>query len=708
MGAGASVTAPVTIRTAAGPVRAAADKEARQMSSVSSTYSSSSRITGMYSDLDTDSLVKSMCSGQQSKIDKQEQKKTTYEWYNEAVNDVISAVKEFSNTYCSVLGTSSMLKSSTYSAYSVTSNSSSGAVTIEASGSAQEGSVSVKVNQLAVQANTASAGKISADGTGISSSNTTTLSELSFANTLKFDSSGNISFSINGKTFSFSKDSTLQNMISTVSNDEDAGVTMTYSRLTDGFIITADSGGKDGSVSIVNLTGNAFGTDGAFQIGNGTVKNGQNSIALINGTTVEQDSNEYTFDGLTYTLNAVTAQSDSESVVVRQLAKSASVSSSEGVSSGSGLSSDNTATLAELDFANELTFGSSNEISFSINGRTFTFYKTTTLQEMLDTVNSDTMAGVTMQYSRLKDAFTITSDETGADSRISIVNKTGNAFGTDGAFQIGIGLTENGQNSIAVIDGVTVERSDNSYTIDGTDYELTQVTDQSDEYVNFTVSRDFSSTVDAVNSFVDALNTLLTTLNTYITAKDYSDDYQPLTEDQEEEMSDDQIENWNDKAKNGILRYNAELESLVSSLKNAFFSTAGGTGKTSAAVGISGASYYDSEKGLLVVDTDALTAALEKNPDEVISLFTGGNSTSTSANQGLVYKVRNALSAYLENAGDSVDNTEDKIDDIDSEISDLEDKLDTMADKYYEKFSNMETALATLNSQSSYISQLFS
>jgi len=677
------------------------------MSSVNSTYSSSSRITGLYSDLDTDSLVESMCSTQQSKIDKQEQKKTTYEWYQEAVTDVLDAVKEFSNTYCSNLGTSSMLKSSTYSTYSVTSNSDSNAVTLTASSTADVGNISVKVNQLAVQSNVSSSGKVSADGTVISSSNTTTLANLSFANDLKFDSDGEISFSINGTAFTFTKDTTLQNMINTINNDEDANVTMKYSRLTDTFTITADSGGKASKVSIINNSGNAFGTGGAFQILEGITKNGRNSIAEINGTIVEKDSNSYSADGITYSLNAVTAGSDS-SVIVKQLAKSANVSSSGSVSAdGTEISSDNTATLESLSVKNTLTFDSSDNISFSINGKTFTFSKTTTLQDMLDTINNDEDANVTMQYSRLKDAFTITSDSTGEDSRVSIVNKIGNAFGTDSAFQIGTGVTENGQNSIAVIDGVTVERSSNSYTIDGTEYNLSEITDQSDEYVTFNVSRDYSSTVDAISEFVDSVNTLLTKLNDYVTAKDYSNDYEPLTEAQKEEMTDDQIETWNEKAKNGILRYDSDIENLISNIKEAFFSSVGGTGKTSASVGISTASYYDSDSGLIVLDTDALTEALKKNPEEVIAMFTNGDTSSDSKDMGLVYRIRSALTTYSDTASDTISDTDDKVDDIDDEIDGLEDKLDAMAEKYYDQFSAMETALATLNSQASYISQLF-
>lgn len=677
------------------------------MSGINSAYSSSSRVTGMYSGLDIDALVESMCSNQQAKIDRQEQKKTAYEWHNEAVTEVMDAVKEFSNTYCSVLGTSSMLKSSTYSTFTVNSDSTSRAAAISVTNAAEAGDIMVKINQLAVNANVSSTGRVSATGTGISSSNTATLANLSFADKLRFDSSGKISFAINGKSFSFTKDTTLQSMINTINHDADANVTMKYSRLSDSFSITADSGGKDSAVSIVNFTGNAFGSDSAFQIGAGTTKNGQNSVAEINGTVVEKDSNQYTIDGISYTLNAVTARSGS-SPIVRQLAKNSSASSIGGISAnGLEISADNTATLAELSFQNVLTFDGSDNISFAINGKTFTFAKTTVLQDMLDTVNNDPDANVTMQYSRLRDGFTITADSGGKNSKITIENKSGNAFGANSAFQIGTGVVENGQNSIAVIDGVTVERDSNSYTIDGNAYELTEVTDLSDEYISFTVSRDYSSTVQAVTSFVEAFNELITKLGSLVDAKDYSRDYPPLTEAQKADMTESQIEKWNEKAKGGILRHDSDLENLISNLRNAFFSAAGGTGKSSAAIGISAGNYYGPDKGLLVLDTEALSAALKTNPEEVISVFIAGSSSSASPDQGLVYKLKSSLSSYQKTVTDSVSNTEDKIDGIGLEIVELEDRLDTLAAKYYQKFSAMETALASLNSQASYISQLF-
>jgi flagellar hook-associated protein 2 len=72
-----------------------------------------------------------------------------------------------------------------------------------------------------------------------------------------------------------------------------------------------------------------------------------------------------------------------------------------------------------------------------------------------------------------------------------------------------------------------------------------------------------------------------------------------------------------------------------------------------------------------------------------------------------MYKIKSSLSAYQGTANESIDLTQNKMSDLDDEISTLEDKLDDMAERYYNKFSAMETALSTLNSQASYISSLF-
>ncbi len=525
------------------------------MSSVNSLYSSSSRVTGMLSNMDTDSIVESMCSGQQSKVDKKYQEKTIFQWKDATLTDISDDVKEFTNTYCSVLGSSSMLKASTYVTYSASTSDTSGAVSITAGTNASVGSVSVSVQQLAENSSVSSSSKVSSSGE-LASKTSVALDKLDFSTALKFNSDKKISFSINGKAFTFSSDTTLQSMISTINADSDANVTMKYSRLSDKFTITADSGGKDSAVTIQNISGNAFGADGAFGIDNGKIVNGQNAWVTIDGTTIERNSNNFEIDGLTYNINAVTST------------KAASTDTD----------------------------------TTTING---------------------------VEYSSLG----------------SII---------------------------------------------------------------FDVKHDYSSTVKSVETFVSALNDLITKITSATTAKDYSADYPPLTEKQKEDMTEKQIEKWESKAKNGVLRYDSTLETLVSGLKNAFFSSAGGTGLTAASIGISTASYFGDNAGLLEVDATALTAALESNPDSVLSIFTGGNSTSTSDNMGVLYKIKAGVSTYSSTTKKTLKSMDTKMDAIDKETKTLKSKLSDLAAKYYKKFSAMETALSKLNSTSSYVSSLFS
>lgn len=504
------------------------------MANVNSVYNNSNRITGMFSDMDTDALVKNLCAAQQTKIDTQYRKKQSSEWKNTALTEIADKVKEFSNTYCSVLGSSSMLKSSTYSKYSVTTTSTSGAVTVDAGGEAFDGKITVSVEQLA--GNAAANGKTGiSTGTELSAKNTATLSELAFATPLQFDAKGNISFKINGKKFEFSGDTTLQNMISTINADADANVTMKYSRLTDSFTVTSDNGGKDGKVTIENISGNAFGEGGAFGIGEGVFTEGaQNAIAYINGVRVEREENEFTIDDVSYKLNATT-----------------------------------------------------------------------------------------------------------------------------------------------------------------------------EEEMQFSVTRDFSSTVDAVKTFVNAVNDLLSSVKLYTDAKDETRTYKPLTDAEKDEMTEDEIEKWEARAKGGILSGNQDLENLLSSIKDAFFSNAGGTGKNLTSIGISTGGYFDTDAGLLKLDEDALKAALEKDSDAVVNMFTGGNSSVSKEKQGAVYQLRNSLNAYLSTSNNLVEGLDKEVTGIEDEIDTMEDKLAKLAEKYYNKFAAMETALAKLNSTAGYISSMF-
>jgi flagellar capping protein FliD len=492
----------------------------------------------MFSNLDTDTLVKSMTSGQQARIDAVRQKQTRQEWYNEALTGVKDDINEFFNTYMSAAGENSMLKSSSYATFKSTTTSTANAASISASSSADLSNITIQINKLAKNTTLESSGKVSKNGTEISANNSAAIGSLSLATPLKFNSNNNISFAINGKTFTFSGDTTLQSMINTINTDTTANVTMKYSRLSDSFTITADSGGLDSSISIANFAGNAFGTNSAFKIGTGTFKNGSNSEAVINGHTVTRNSNEYTIDSISYELKKVTQ--------------------------GTG-----------------------------------------------------------------------------------------------------------------------------------------------ESQVTFSLERDYSATISAVTKFIDAYNKMSTKLKKLVSEDDLSAKYPPLTDAQKAEMSTEEITSWEKKAKIGLLHQNKDLASLLSNLRSSFLSALGGVGKTATEIGLTSAGYFDSNAGQISVNEDKLSEALKNNPGEVIRMFTNGNSSAASSEQGLIYKLKTSLTTYTNSVTNSMKTAKKQISSYDTEIDGLEDKLGNLADRYYAKFSKMETALSKLNSQSSYISQLF-
>ncbi len=259
------------------------------------------RMSGLSSGVDTESLVKGMLSVYQAKIDKQQQSNIKLSWTADAYREVNTLIRNFRSKYMSVLSGSNMLSSSAYSDYSVKMLSSSSAVSVSAAHTANEGTYTINsITQLAESAAPSSKDVF----TGTSYSSGTKLSELQLSNAFEFVD-GELSFSINGKTFAFTQDSTIGELINEV-NISGAGVKMSFSSLTKGFTIKAASTGSDSKVEIVNIAGNAFAeTDSAFGISEGTHL-GKDAILKINDCDVVRSTNSFTIDGITYNLTGKT------------------------------------------------------------------------------------------------------------------------------------------------------------------------------------------------------------------------------------------------------------------------------------------------------------------------------------------------------------------------------------------------------------------
>lgn len=415
------------------------------------------------------------------------------------------------------------------------------------------------------------------------------------------------------------------------------------------------------------------------------------SVAMLTSTSAVSVSAGSSANAGQVTINSIT-----------QLATAATVKGANNAFKGESMNT--STTLADLELENPLEF-EDGAISFSINGKTFSFTEDTTLTSMMSTINASD-AGVRMSYSSLTKGFTITAKTTGSTSKVEIANLTGNAFAAeDSAFGISP-VTETGKNAELKINGVDVVRASNNFTIDGITYSLKA---QSDTEINFSVEQDVESTLNKIVSFIDSYNALISSMQDKVSEKTYRA-YAPLTDAQRDEMETKEIELWEAKAKSGMLRNDSAVSSLLSTMRSAFYTAVESVGMTAADIGLTTGSYGDG--GKITVDKDKLRAALQNNPDAVTNLFTA-KATSTDKKEafkeaGLMIRISDALLAYTSSAtNDTLAGLEKQISDSENMEASLLDKLSTKEQALWARFTAMESALSMMNSQSSWLSSLF-
>lgn len=131
-----------------------------------------------------------------------------------------------------------------------------------------------------------------------------TLENLSLSNSLTFDGSNQLDFTINGVNFKIDKTATLSQLMNQI-NSSQAGVELKYSELTDKFTLTAKQKGSGDNIVIANNGGNLFGAGSPINITDATVSNGTDAVFDLDGTVgITRNDNTFTIDGVTYTLNS--------------------------------------------------------------------------------------------------------------------------------------------------------------------------------------------------------------------------------------------------------------------------------------------------------------------------------------------------------------------------------------------------------------------
>lgn len=364
--------------------------------------------------------------------------------------------------------------------------------------------------------------------------------------------------------------------------------------------------------------------------------------------------------------------------------------------------------LKDLNFNTPLTFDTNHEIKFSINGKDFTFSEDTLLNDMMSKINAADM-GAKISYSSLSKGFTITAKTTGSASEIKIVNTSGNAFSaTDSAFGIAE-QTKNGQDAQLNINGFDVVKSSNTFTIDGITYTLKNESPET-QPISFMVEKNVDTTVDKISAFVDSYNELIGKLQDKI-GEDVYRSYVPLTDAQKEAMSDSEIEKWEKYAMSGLLRNDSGISGLLTKVRSALYTKVEGTGMSLSDIGLTTGSRYDGAK--ITLNKDKLRKALENNPDAVTKMFTQTSKSEDGSTKfkesGFMVRISDSLLGYTQKATDvSLSILDEQISDSKDRVEILENKMSEREETLYLKFSRMEAALASLNSQTNWLSSMFS
>lgn len=365
--------------------------------------------------------------------------------------------------------------------------------------------------------------------------------------------------------------------------------------------------------------------------------------------------------------------------------------------------------------------------NFTVNGAKIdNITADTTVDGLLTAINNNKDAGVTATYLGSENKFVLSSNEKGEGRKITLGADPKDT--TDAANLIFGGVSQDGTDGEMSIlyNGVqtTITSSSNTFSIDGLDIRATNTFNTgsatAEGGVSFTASADTEKVTETVKKFIEAYNAMIDEVRTQATTRPDSN-YKPLTEDQKNEMNENSIKNWENKAKEGILFNSSALKDLDNATQGIFSSMM-----------MNGVSYDDLEKigisfsddytagGKIVFDEEKFKTAMDSDPEKVSDLFTGTHGIVNTIDSTLsTYATRyaskngNSYGVLIEEAGSeklSLTLTNNSIykelKDMQETITNLQSQLSTEQDRYISQFTQMERLINQMNSQSSYLSQL--
>lgn len=274
-----------------------------------------------------------------------------------------------------------------------------------------------------------------------------------------------------------------------------------------------------------------------------------------------------------------------------------------------------------------------------------------------------------------------------------------------------------GQDATIELNGATFTNNTNVFEINGLTITAMAETAEGEE-ITLTTQDDTSGIYDMVKKLLTTYNDIMHDLSAAYNA-DNADKYSPLTDDEKASMSDNEVEKYEQKIKDGLLRNDSTVSKIMSSLSGIMSGGITVNGETVylSEFGIGTGSYFSTEKAdryALHIDgdkddevtsgnTDKLLSLISSDPDKVVSFFSALNKDLYSKMSDLSSAVSGTRTygSFFEDTKMTSDYKNYK-----TKIEELEEKLNDYEDSLYSKFAKMETAMAKLQKNTSAITGL--
>lgn len=678
------------------------------------------RVTGMMSGLDTESIIQELVAVKQTKVDTLKKEQTKLEWKQDAWKELNNKIKKlYSGTLSDLRYQSSYMKKAT-------KTSNDNLVSVIAKDSAMDSVQSLEIKKLAKAGYLTGAEIKDKDGNKVTSGS-------KLVEKLGIEAGSKFEITSGGKTVEITVDenTTINSLVSKL---QSAGVKANFDATNQRLFIGADGTGeeKDFTITASNDSGTkaldklgilVYDKDvkAAYQKYADLASNPDAKQSAIDAKTAELlksykaektslesavESLKKKQDELVKAYNEEYGSEDfdiknSDSRVAKQDTLKKEIAKLEEQLKDENLSEEDKATLtADLNKAKgELSYLEGYDTNLESIDE-----KNKRITE-LDTyyINEDGTAGT-------KTVEEATADIEGKITKAQDVLANYDDLTGSKAFKV------DGEDAEITLNGAPFKSSSNTFDINGLTITCKGETAVG-EKITLTTENDVSGIYDMVKNFIKEYSSLINEMDKLYNAES-SKGYDPLTDEEKDSMSEKEVEKWEEKIKDSLLRRDSTLNSVSSAMKEIM---AGGytvNGKTMylSDFGIETLGYFnaaDNEKNAYHINGDededtlktkdnTLKEMITKDPNTVVDFFTQLSKTLYTKMDDLM-----ARSDYssMNTVYDDKKMKED-YDSYSSKIKEAEAKLTDYEDKWYKKFSAMETALAKMQSNSSAVASL--